>query len=399
LGCVSAGVYLLLLTIKVVLSLRYAQKIKSLESDVKSIVSVDSVYGLNEGVYQYVPDDFAMTIMQPILSGDSMLETCLRYNLELFQHYSFIWLVDEDDAEGLTLAKKLADEFSNVTLIYCPPVPQHVNPKVFKLNKGFPHVKTPLLAILDDDTCLSRNSLEVAQRHLKDADVYTGLPYYPLGKNFCSSLLAQFVNDNSALTYLPILNFTQAFSLNGMFYVLRCDRLQQAGGFAAIQHQLTDDYAMAKLIRQHQGKIIQGVTTQGVQSSIENLHHYISVMHRWFLFASLQIAEQQGKVRFLLFVFLILPSVLWMISLIGFGSSLWGLAILLIFLYARFLLLRRLQHQLISKTPSSFVMSFLVECFQPLHMLHALLVKRIKWRKRLIRVNRDGTFSYSRDSL
>lgn len=376
LGCVAAGLYLLLLLLKLYLSLRYAAKLAVLEQTLPA-------HSLED-----------MTIMQPILSGDPLLETCLRHNLELFPEVPFIFLVDQDDREGQSICQRLAREFP-VMIVDCPPVAQRVNPKVFKLNYGLPYVKTPLLAILDDDTRLSQNSLSVARAHLHQVALYTGLPYYQAGKTFWSRLLTQFVNDNSVLTYLPLLNMYPAFSLNGMFYVLSRETLHNIGGFAAIQHQLTDDYALAKGLRQHQGLIRQGLSTQAVQTTVHDLRHYVSIMHRWFLFAYLQMRDQSAGLKIWLFLFLVLPSFLFVIALMGLVASKPGLVMLVVFIFVRFYLLQYAQKHFLPQSPaSSLWMSFLVACFQPLHGLHAFLYRRITWRKRCIEVYADGHFSY-----
>jgi ceramide glucosyltransferase len=379
LGLLSAGLYLLLLLLKAHLSLSYAKQTVQYSTDTTEPVEV--------------------TILQAILSGDPLLESSLRYNLKAVpEGAKFVWLVDDDDTVGLELTRRLADSYSNITLVTCPSVPQNLNPKVFKLAYGFSQVTTPLLAVLDDDTCLSKGSLQQAQEHLKHAEIYTGLPYYDPGKNVWSSLLAHFVNNNSILTYLPILAFTQAFSLNGMFYVIKRETLINVGGFEAIGHQLADDYAMAKHIRKHQGKIVQGITIQAVQTSVKDFRHYICLMHRWFLFAWLQVNAQKGGSKVLLFILLALPPLLFCLSFIGLLSNVIGIAVWLALLMFRYLILRYLQRKILGKVLRfSFIMSTLSGCLQPFHMLHALVLRQIIWRKRRIRVEQDGTFSYLED--
>ena len=398
LGCVAAGLYLLLLGFKILLSLHYIQKMSR-------ALNLDSINNNPVGCVKRTSTNVAkgdlsdITIMQPILSGDPLLESTLRYNLEhTSKDVSFIWLVDEEDTEGINLTQSIAQAFSNIHIIQCPSVPQNLNPKLFKLNLGVEQVKTTYIAILDDDTQLSKESLSMAQKHLSSADIYTGFPYYLPANTLWSSLVAHFVNNNSALTYLPILYFTPAFSLNGMFYMLKLETLNTLGGFSAIQHQLTDDYAMAKRIRQHQGSIIQGVTTQGVQTSIPTLGDYIRIMHRWYVFALLQINDQKRQIKTVLFIFLLLPTLLFWVSLFTLLSSLKGLLVIILFLVMQFILIRYLQKRIIPTSPrSSFCISFFSQCLQVLHILHALLVKRIRWRKRQILVMSDGSFCYLKE--
>jgi ceramide glucosyltransferase len=372
----AAGIYLLLLVFKAYLSLRYANQM--------------NVYSVN-------PDEpIDVTIMQPILSGDPLLESSLRHNLTIVpQGVKFVWLIDNDDTVALELTKSLAELNPNITRVMCPSVPQHLNPKIFKLAFGFEQVTTPLVAVLDDDTCLSKGSLQQAQYGLNHAEIYTGLPCYDTGPTIWSSLLAHFVNNNSILTYLPVLAFTKPFSLNGMFYMLKRETLVAMGGFEAISHQLTDDYAMAQLVKKHGGNIMQGVTAQTVRTSVKDFSHYLRLMHRWFLFASLQISDQSVERKLLLVIFLVTPSLLFWISVVGLLTHVSGVIILLVLVLFRYAILNYLQRKLLNQPPRfSFGMSILSECFQPFHMLHALIDKNILWRKRQIRVEPDGTFSY-----
>ncbi len=52
-------------------------------------------------------------------------------------------------------------------------------------------------------------------------DISTGLPCYLDSGNFASSLLAQFVDNNSAMTYLSTLAFMAPLTINGMCYAMR----------------------------------------------------------------------------------------------------------------------------------------------------------------------------------
>jgi ceramide glucosyltransferase len=381
LGLSTLGLYLLLLITKAYLSLRYA-RIYTKEFNVQG------------------ESNESLTVMQPILSGDSLLESSLRHNLEQAPTWVyFLWLVDENDTEAQRVTEKLAKDFEGIEIVLCPNVPECVNPKSFKLDYAFDNVKTPLLAVLDDDTLLSNKSLEQARRALQGADIYTGLPYYLPGKNFWSSLVAHFVNNNSIMTYLPLLNFMEPLSLNGMFYVVRKETLARIGGFKAILHQLGDDYAMAKLVKSHNGTIVQGSEPQAIQTSVVSFSHYLKLMQRWFLFAQLQVMEQTLNVKVLLLIFLGLPSLLLWISIVSLTTSWLSIAILLLMLTLRHFILRHLQRKLFSELRSfSFFTSVLSECLQPFHMFHGTFVKRIRWRSRVIELQPNGTFSHLEDS-
>jgi ceramide glucosyltransferase len=378
LGIYLIGLYLLLLVAKAYLSLRYArsQSKKHLEGEENSE---------------------ALTIMQPILSGDPLLSSSLKHNLEYAtpQPY-FMWLVDEDDSEAQRVTCELKENSSaSIEIIFCPRAPERTNPKTFKLEYAFNKVQTPLVAVLDDDTLLSTESLEQARHSLQTADVYTGLPYYLPGSTFWAALVAHFVNNNSVMTYLPLLNFMAPLSLNGMFYMMRRTTLERVGGFAPILNQLGDDYAMARLVRSRGGIIHQGIAPQSIQTSVRGISHYLRLMQRWFLFAQLQVADQSLSIKLLLFMLLGLPPLLLLVSILSLIPHWTGIILLVATLLLRHFILRRLQHTLFPALAKfSFFISIFSECLQPFHMLHAALIKRIRWRSRDIRLQQNGTFVY-----
>jgi len=324
--------------------------------------------------------DSDLTIVQPILSGDPLLKKCLEHNLQ-WSEVLFLWLIDENDFEAQRIGKELKETYSNIRIISCPPVPQELNPKAFKLHLALEHVTTAYMAIVDDDTMLSSEGLAQALYSLKtsDAAIVTGLPYYidsnRDGENLWSRLVAHFVNNNSIVTYLPLLNFMEPLSINGMFYVIERGRLEHIGGFKPIWHQLSDDFAMARLIQRNGGKIIQTPTTHAVQTSVKDSKHYIQLMHRWFLFAQTQITEQSLANRFLLgFVLGLPPLLLWVIlfsSIYSFMTALLHLSFtplilisicIVVFLMLRHIILKYLHKQFLSEPPNfSLALSLLAE--------------------------------------
>ena len=361
-----------------------------------------------------------VTIVQPILSGDPLLEESLEHNLRCMHEFkdapqvSFLWLIDDDDSEAQRIASKLQNVYSNIQVVFCPKVPEDLNPKAFKLQLALEHIRTPNIAIVDDDTMLSKQSLGQALYSLENSKattIVTGLPYYLSGTSLWSRLVSHFVNNNSIVTYLPLLNFMEPLSINGMFYIMRKDELEQLGAFKSIWKQLSDDFAMACLIQDNGGKIIQTPTTHAVQTSVKDLKHYIQLMHRWFLFAQTQISHQRTSTTILVSLMLGLPALLlWTIVILSisalitslanlaFGSLALVILYLLVFSILRHFTLRYLHKHFLQEPPSfSVALSLLAELLQPLHMLHALVHKRIVWRSRHIRLEADGKFSYIQD--
>ena len=246
-----------------------------------------------------------ITVVQPILSGDPLLAETLQYNLKsLAQTVRFLWLIDVKDEIGLETAIKIApyakfrtidtekncrqpirnepvadepyvaEPNTRVCILLCPEASANRNPKSFKLKLALQFVSTRYFAVVDDDTTLENESLETAIEMLQLVDLYTGLPSYHRGHSAASDMVAHFVNNNSVLTYLPPTTLFPPISLNGMFYVARSETLCRIGGFAAIESDLCDDYALSRLLRRHGTTVYQGITRQAIATTVNGSRHY-----------------------------------------------------------------------------------------------------------------------------
>jgi ceramide glucosyltransferase len=372
-GCISAALYLLLLWLKSILSLMYA-------------TSHPETNELDQPI----------TVLQPILGGDPTLHDTLKGNLLTATTVTrFIWLVDEGDFAGRAVATPLSETYADqVQLVLCPDCPPGLNPKLYKLNLALPRVTTEFLAVLDDDTSLSPGQLQKAMAALAGCELYTGLPCYRVAGNLWSRLVAHFVNNNSALTYLSLLSWVGPLTINGMFYVLRTETLRSLNGFQPILERLCDDYALARLVRDQGGRIQQGLTFQRIQTSVSGPGHYLRLMHRWFLFANVLVRDQPYRIQILLVVFLGLPPVFLAASLLCLAGGWWGAGIVTSVLVMRHLLLQRVQRRIFTESLKlSWWISPVSEIVQPLHLAHACLSSRITWRSRTISVGRNGGFT------
>jgi ceramide glucosyltransferase len=266
---------------------------------------------------------------------------------------------------------------------------------LFKLDLALASVTTEFVAVLDDDTMLSSEHLPRAIAALDACDLYTGLPQYSADGNLSSRLIAHFVNNNSILTYLPLLDWCGALTINGMFYVMRTGYLRGIGGFQPIVGQLCDDYALARLVIEKGGRIHQGATSQVLHTSLDGPRQYIRQMHRWFLFANILVVDQPMLVQAVLVVFLGLPSLLLWGSFLCLCGGWPGVASLAALFVIRHQIIRSLHRRFLSPVPKfSAVLSIVSELLQPIHLMHASLSRTIVWRSRRIQVGRRGSFTY-----
>ncbi|AHG18367.1 glycosyl transferase [Chania multitudinisentens RB-25] len=337
-----------------------------------------------------------VTVIQPILSGDPALESVLASNLENLCETKFLWLIDDDDIQAARVTQRLQQRYPQSDIRVCsyPQAPEGVNPKLFKLEQGRMLIDTQTVLVLDDDASLSTASLQTMLGKLGDNVLVTALPWYRAAENTPSRLLAQFVNDNSALTYLPLLPFAKPLTLNGMCYALRMSLLERIGGLAPIMYHLTDDLALATLLTQKGVEIVQSVAPVSVQTSVPDAERYFRQMHRWFLFATLLMREKSVRANMAIFILQGLhPLLLWGMFILACGGGAADVGILATVLFIRHFILRRVQRAVSAEIPSRPVFSVLSELLQPLHLLNALLNRTIHWRSRRYRIFSNNRFT------
>ncbi|WP_313610902.1 glycosyltransferase [Atlantibacter hermannii] len=335
-----------------------------------------------------------VTVMQPILSGDPALETVLDATLQNLPEATFLWLIDVDDAEAARVTQRLQARYRHqqIHICLCPDAPEGVNPKLCKLEQGRKQVKTPLVLVLDDDAVLTASSLNMMIEALEGDSLVTALPWYRTASNMPSRLLAQFVNDNSALTYLPLLPFARPLTINGMCYLLPLRVLESVGGFTPVLRHLTDDLALATLLTRAGVNIVQSVAPVCVQTSVPTVSRYFRQMHRWFLFATLLMREKSvGTNIMILLLQGIHPLLLWAMVILAFGSVMNGV-VLVVALCIRHVALGQIQRRVSVMISARPVMSVLSELLQPVHLVHALVNRTIYWRSRRYRIFSNDHF-------
>ncbi|MFC0154735.1 glycosyltransferase [Xanthomonas dyei] len=337
-----------------------------------------------------------VAILQPILGGDAHLHSVLAANLQALPHAHFWWLLDADDAAGNSVADALVVEYPQVriTRMLVPAEPASINPKAWKLEYVLAQVQAPICLILDDDAQLSEAALVQLLQDLSHADVVTALPYYCDSDTLAGRLLSQFVNNNAALTYLGWLPFAAPLTINGMCYAARTAQLRAWGGFATLLEQLTDDLAVATLVRERGGRLWQSTAPVAMRTAMPDLHSYARQMHRWMLFALILLGQQRVRTRSAIGLLQGLPPLLLVAISIGacLWPSWWVLAGVVATVVLRALLLCAVQWRATGALRHRPLLSLCAECLQPLHLLHAALVRTIRWRTRRYRVLSNGCF-------
>jgi ceramide glucosyltransferase len=346
--------------------------------------------------YAFVDFD-RITIVQPILSGDPDLRAALCDNLRALRPACFIWLVDADDAPAqrtVTEAQQVVPE-AHVRVIICAAAPDGVNPKAFKLEIALTAVRTEMFVVLDDDARMNDTALRVLCDGVTEGDLATALPYYAPAHSLGGRLLGQFVNNNAACTYLPLLPFAEPISINGMCYAARTGYMQRIGGFTPLLRHLADDLAVARTVQSHRGVIVQTIASVEVRTAVPTLKQYWQQMHRWLLFATILLRAQQLHTRAVIATLQGLhPVLLWLLTASTLASpSARHVGILVAVLCIRAVLIVAVQIATTGRPRHELLLSIASELLQPVHLAHAMLVRTIRWRTRRYRVRDNDDFT------
>jgi ceramide glucosyltransferase len=351
-----------------------------------------------------------VSILQPVVSGDptlrAVLEQDLRFRTGLpIEH---LYLPDADDGAGVALCEELAtghqDPGRKLHVVPLPPPGEGENPKMFKLVAGLPQTHGDVLCVLDDDTLLPDGALETCLPYLDEPGVGLafGLPYYTSFMNFWSRLIAYFVNSHSLLTYIPYLRFSKPLTINGMFYLLRREKLEGMGGFRGLEPLLSDDFAIGMRVRQHGLRLAQTPLRHGISTYVTGPRHYFNLMQRWLIFPRESLMHYLTRREQAVFYGTALLPLFFPWLAVGCAllwPAPWTLALALVYFiydYAIFAHLNVAYLRRASPWRHSWLVP-VVKLLLPLQAVVALLSpQRIVWRGNLLQAGRGGLFTYVR---
>ncbi|QAY73217.1 hypothetical protein ET445_07520 [Agromyces protaetiae] len=337
----------------------------------------------------------AFTIVQPVLGGDPRLADTLAHTLRVAPRSTVVWLVDVDDPAGRAAAEEAAAlvPHADVRIVDCPPAPEHASPKTFKLALAEAELRTEAFAIVDDDTRVSEEGLRALAEGLEIAEASTGLPRYAAAPGVWSELVAQFVNDQSAFTYLPAAALAPARTVNGMTWAMRTATLRGLGGFAPLADRIADDLAVATRLKAAGGRIDQTDVVQTVSTTVEGFGPYRRIMHRWMRFAVLVLREEPPAWRAAIAVAGALPGLLLTgaVALLARRDAR-RLSVLAGFLAVRAAIVSAAHRRLGGASAHRPALSLVAEALMPAQFAWAVVDRRIVWRKRRYLVDANDRY-------
>lgn len=332
----------------------------------------------------------SVTVLQPILSGDPALAATLAAGPDQSPAARFVWLVDSDDPTGCTVARDLAACHPNILVLEGPPPQDGENPKTAKLIRGAAQVETAVVAVLDDDTTLPPGGLErLAAAAQSSGGLATALPGWGrVPANAAEALVAGFVDGQGASAYLAMARLGRNRTINGMAYAADMAALRQAGGFAAMGHSVTDDWAIARLFTQAGRPIVQTDVPARVAVTLRGPVEAARLLRRWTVFAHRYVAANlDGAMAGLV----LLPAVLPLAGLVLAAATVpLAVALWLTLLTLRAALHRHLLRAIGGSGAAPLWAVVVAELALPfLSLAAALRPNRIRWRSRRMWLDGD----------
>ncbi len=340
-----------------------------------------------------------LTVIQPVVSGDPELERILRDDRATLPGATFVWIPDRADVAAMELCRRIADEFrsESIHVLATEEPPPGCNPKMWKQHLALPLVRTRWVAVIDDDTRVTRRGVEQLIAGVEaGAMLATGLPCYVPARGFWSGLVTEFVNSAASLTYLPAAAVADPVSINGMCYLLRADDVRRHALFDHLR-VVTDDLGVARAVRATGGRIVQTTQPQFISTTVHSTQHFARLMHRWFVFIRVLLQRESLATRGRLLAALALPSLcLWGALGLAWWNETPTIAVLFTatLLVARSLVIAVVNRALTGAARHRPLASLAMEASQLGFLLGAWVRPVIWWRRRKIRVRAYDDFDY-----
>ena len=350
------------------------------------------------------PEVHTVSILQPIVSGDRTLANCLEQNLDLRSRHEveYLWLLDENDTEAARICESLAAAHprANVRIVRVPLPDDRSSPKMVKLIEGVRRAHGEILCVLDDDTLVPDDGLEVCLSHLRDPDVGAafGLPYYTHFEGFWSSLVAYYGNSQNLSTYIPYTMLIEPVTMCGMFYCFHRATYDAIGGFGGLESALVDDFAVARLFRAKGYRLVQTTVRNATRIHVEGCRAFLRTMHRWMIFARQTVMKELPLPELAIVYSVGVGSVLGpllLVAALAIQPSTWLAGIVALYLAYHYLIFAHFNAAYLHHA-SPLSRSWLVVLMHvvlPLQLVVASLApRRLYWRGQLIEVERGGGF-------
>jgi hopene-associated glycosyltransferase HpnB len=192
-------------------------------------------------------------------------------------------LVDDRSADGTVTAARTSG-VENLQIVSGEPLPAEWSGKLWALEQGFRHVKTPLVLLINADIQLHSGIVQELRRKLKEDHLQFVSLMAPLRmvRFWERVLMPAFVYFFKMLYPFRLSNsdFTGVAAAAGGCILLETRLIEEVGGFKAIRNELIDDCALAKRV-----KLLGCRTWIGLTHSAYSLRSYEDLAGIWSMVA------------------------------------------------------------------------------------------------------------------
>ena len=221
-----------------------------------------------------------------------------------------IVVIDDLSADGTgTVAQ--ASGIQNLRIVSGEPLPADWSGKLWALEQGFRHVKTPLTLLLDADIELRPGLVEALRRKLEKnrLQLVSVMAHLRMAHFWERLLMPAFVYFFKMLYPFRLSNSesTRVAAAAGGCILLESQVIEEIGGFRAIRNELIDDCALAKRV-----KALGYRTWIGLTHSARSLRSYGDLAGIWNMVARTAFCQLRYSVTLLAGTTMILLVVFWL---------------------------------------------------------------------------------------
>lgn len=257
-----------------------------------------------------------ITVLIPARNEASTIKTTLSSLLRQGNHLSVI-VVDDRSTDGTArIAREVA--LPGLRIISGEPVPAGWIGKMWALEQGLRHVRTPLTLCIDADIQLLPGMVAALVKKMESRKLHmvSAMVSLRMATFWERLLMPAFVYFFKMLYPFQLSNsaFPRVAAAAGGCILMSTEVLRAVGGYAAIRDRLIDDCALAKLVKSNGYRIWIGLT-----HSARSLRTYDRLRTIWHMVARTAFCQLRYSSLMLALTTLVMGIVFW-VPVIGLMS-------------------------------------------------------------------------------
>ena len=212
-----------------------------------------------------------------------------------------IILIDDRSDDGtVEAARRAAPENCNLLIVAGAPLPSGWAGKMWALEQGLAHVKTPLVLLLDADISLACGTLPalIKAKQAKGVAFFSLMVALDMRGFWQALLMPAFVYFFKLLYPFHLSNRRSRLIAAGAGGCILTERqiLLSIGGFAAIKDAIIDDCSLARAVKNNGGR-----TWIGLSHSARSLRPYTGLSEVWQMVSRSAFTQLRHSILLLLF--------------------------------------------------------------------------------------------------